>query len=417
MPAVPAINAQFNGSYDQAVITDPCGNVVNTGNFTAEQTASTLQLGKLQTRSAVQTDASAGIFITPFIGDLYADASGKVGVLQQQTVMITGIDSIFDLTATVDQAIRMVKAFEVLDVNGVPNPESWGAAEDVSAHVMVNMVNDASGDFKSALAEIIANAGLVSEQNNGEAAVATLYKYLKHEARRDTVDILSYDGLADLLEGSDMLAFDIAVDASQGATSMYSKLSTHNWARNTQLTQTILNASEWKRRRALFTQLPQENIHKYAIPSLNDGVLKREHVTKMAFLPLLKGDVMVYVFDVTVGQYTLGQANPQVPTLGADMSERIVADAQYNSIAGSLTDPAGTITNSMVTTNDYSNGDLLFTVPTKRRIALKVKIDGTDGEVLGNTELSTGTPFFDAANQQKTEYVLSLVTQVPQVAL
>ena len=406
---MPTANEAYYGTYDQAVVSNPTGNALSNGNTGAEQSATNVQLGTVLAKTSVITDVSENIYIAPFIGDLYADASGSIGVLQQQTVTITGIDSIFDLTASEAQAKSLMRAFSVYEMNNAAVQSNFGVY-DVSAHVLVGMswTNEGTYEwpFKAALGEIIANSNLDSAQTNGHVSAETLYKYLKQEAHRDTVDLLSYDGLADLLEGSDLINFDIAVDASKGAESMWNKLLADNVGRNYYQNADSIAA---RRRRALFTQLPQSNISAYVTGTDGSG-LALEHVTKLAFLPLLKGDTIVFVFDVTVGDYTMGSGT--APTDGATTSQRVVKDQQYTGISGELTDPSGGIVNDVALAgaaeSDYSIGDLMFTVPTKRRVAMKVKIGGTAGETLSTVTLSEGEAYTDYSGAARTEYVLSL---------
>ncbi len=344
-------------------------------NAGGQATASNLQLGASPSLT-VSSNGASGEYVAPFIASLYVDASGKVGVLEQQTVTITGIDSIFDLTATEAQSVKLLRAFKVTDLNADVAAPSWGAAGTVSADIQVDMQNGA--DFRAALTDVIGMQGLTADHNNGITNYETLYKYLKREAHKDTVDLLSYDSLANMLEGSDLLEFDIKVDASQGAQSMWDAMN---------------SSAKAEARRAMFTQLPLSNVHEYLNPS--DGVNggHQEEVRILNFLPLLKGDKLSLVFDVTVGEYSFDSV---APTSGAEMYTATQdAGAPLANPSVTAADPSGTISGVSATTNTYSKGKLTFTVPTRRRIALRV-------------QMSTGGVIFTEAAYQAADQSLDL---------
>jgi hypothetical protein len=112
-----------------------------------------------------------------------------------------------------------------------------------------------------------------------------------------------------------------------------------------------------------------------------------EDVSSIRFLPLLTGDVMAFVFDVTVGEYGMGSNT--VPQHNANM-QRVFRDA--NTVY-----PTGTANGAWNASNDVSfnadasggyvnqavqpyapTGGLTFVAPTKRRIALKVHLGDKD---------------------------------------
>lgn len=343
-------------------------------NAGAEPTSSNLQLGPTSSLT-VQTNGASGEYVAPFIANLYVDASGTVGVLQQQIVTITGIDSIFDLTVTDAQARDLLRGFKVTDMNADVSAPSWGANGTVSADVKVDMQNEAA--FKAALAQVIADQGLSVAQDNGAGALyKSLRLYLKREAHKDTVDLLSYDTLANMLEGSDLLTFDIAVDASQGAQSMWNAMN---------------SGAKAGARRAMFTQLPLENIHSYLTPSDGVNASNQEEVRIMNFLPLLKGDKLSLVFDVTVGEYSFDSI---MPTSGAEIYTA-TNDASGALASISASDPVGTI-GGVATTNSYNSGKLTFSVPTRRRVALRVRMS-TGGVIFTETAYNPADQSIDLA--------------------
>lgn len=317
--------------------------------------------GAVSITSAYNYTSHQSQLVVPFVAAMYADASGQVGVLQRENVTITNIDNVFDICCSVVNAVKMLNAFSVRD-------EDQKGLLGLSAEVSVAF--DSESNFLSALAEIIADGDAGAAK---DGAAKALHAYLKDETRSDLMATLAHDQLANMLQASD-LNVEIALDASSGATNMSSALAAVGG-----------NAPQY--RKALFTQIPEYTVEQYIKVSDGSGSTGFEDVSGIGFLPLLTGDVMAFVFDVTVGDYNMG--SNIIPQNNADM-QRVFRDA--NSVY-----PTGTANADWNTTNDISfnadasggyvqqqartfaaTGGLTFIAPTKRRIALRVHLGDKD---------------------------------------
>lgn len=298
--------------------------------------------GGAQTFEGTRTSISTGTgqVVVPFVAEMYADASGTVGTLQQVSVTMAGIDQIFDVTLANADAVKILNAFAVTDA-------SAGYAESAFADVTVAMKS--KSDFVAALASGIADSA------NG------FYTWLKAEARKDTVDILSYDTLVNMLQASDLLTFDISIDASGAADNMYDAMDTGSAAY----------------RKAIFTQIAKSTVEAYLEPG-NGTNANDEAVTALGFLPLLKGDKLAFVFDVTVGDYAW---DDNAPVVGAVINS-VVNDASTSNVSGNLSSgvdqAVGTnaSTSNVATGSAYEQGgaQLTFTTPSTRRVAFRVTL-------------------------------------------
>jgi hypothetical protein len=299
------------------------------------------------------TDVSSdgnGLFITPFISRMYADASGSVGVLKQTTVEILDIDRIFNITLPDENAKKILKGFKVMDTDA-----SGGVIYDPSANVSVDLIADASGDFKTALMTAIASADLSD-------GTVSLTNWLKSETQKDVTRLLNFDTLANLLEASVLTSFGINLDASGGASNMW----------------TAMNAGGdgAARRRAMFTQLTESRVEKYATVDPSGLDMSNERVAILNFMPLVQGDKLAFVFDVIVGQYSA--ATGAAPTAGSLVS-RVSNDAAIGT-QGAYTDAY--VLGGRVSSN-FETGDLTIAKPTMRRIAVQLRL-GNNSEAYGN---------------------------------
>lgn len=314
----------------------------------------------------VQTGETAGV-VVPFVANLYADASGTVGTLQQVTVSMSGIDEVFNVTVAEADAVKILNAFTITDI-------SAGYKESALAEVKVDMKAAGEANFIAGLAAAVADNA--SRATSLGVSGESLYAWLKRESRKDTVDLLSYDSLSNLLEASDLLTYDIAVDASGASSNMYD----------------AMNAGSAAYRKAIFAQIAKANIDAYAAPS-DGSVQNSEAATGLGFLPLLKGDKLTFVFDVTVGEYGWADA---APTSGAKINS-VVNDASTAQPSGdyassAINQQAGAVSSGLAAdATDYNgnNAQLIFTTPSKRRIALVVKMS-TGGTAF--TKSAAGVP-------------------------
>lgn len=317
--------------------------------------------------------------IVPFVAAMYADASAHMGVLQRQNVTITGIDDVFDVSCTVAQAVNLLNAFSVRDVdqNGL-----YG----LSAEVAVGFTDVSSG-FSSALADIIAYA----DAGNSRDSVGTnIHAYLTNETHADLLSALAHDALANMLEASD-LDVQIALDASSGAVNMASELEGEG---------SCPPANVAQYRKAIFTQIPEYTIEQYLKVSDGSGSTGFEDVSFIHFMPLLTGDVLTFVFDVTVGQYAMASniapghganvqrvfrdANTNYPQGTGDVSWNTPMDVSFNPDASGGYVAQAAVTYNPGTPVGVANGGLTFVSPTKRRVALKVHLgvlDAAQGKV------------------------------------
>lgn len=298
--------------------------------------------GLIGAASRTTYTSAAQDYLAPFIASLNADASGTVGVLETQQVSITGIDDLFTVSLSNADAAKILNAFKVTDTDG-PSGKF--------ANIAVSM--DASGEknFHDALAGVLDACG-----NLVDAASKSLYTWLKGEARADTVTLLSYDTLANMLEASDLNTFDIAIDASGGASDLYNKMKADGAA---------------DRRAALFRQIAKSEIESYLVPS-NGVSASMEKVNTLRFLPLKKSSKLTFVFDCTVGDYS---SSPAAPTSGAKVTAASSASVS-NAVNATGAVPASIIT---VANNGQIAGPLSFSTPTRRRVAVTLVMGSGSG--------------------------------------
>jgi hypothetical protein len=286
-----------------------------------------------------------GLFVAPFISRMYADASGSVGVIQQTTVQVVDIDRIFNIDLTESQSKAILAGFKITD-----NDVSGNLLDSSFASVVVSM-SDASDAFITALAEAIASNSLIDNTST------SLTNWLQAETRADVRRLLSYDTLANMLEASDLLSFGIALDASNGATNMWTEMASE------------AEGESAARRRALFTQLTESRIEKYALVDASGLDTSNERVTVFNFLPLLKGDKLAFVFDVIVGQYSAGSG--EVPTVGALMT-RAINDNAPGTVGGLA---AGDYIIGGQVESQFETGTLVISKPTMRRVAVQLRME------------------------------------------
>lgn len=321
----------------------------------------------------ITTSTARGI-VAPFVANLYADASGTVGTLQEVAVTMTGIDHIFNVTASEANAVKLLNAFRIQDL-------SAGYAASPEANIAVTMKS--KQDFVDALAALLASGSAVLEEDaSGNPGTKSLYQWLKAESRKDTVDILSYDTLANLLEASDLLSYDIAIDASGGADNMYDAMNASG-------------ASAASYRKAIFAQIPKTNVQDYITVADASGLtMNYENVSELAFLPLKKGNKMTFVFDVAVGEYTMG--SDVAPVTGARIWSVVNDAATATWASGAVGGGANFVGGNFLSetaTSTYAGSPatkLVFSTPSTRRVAITVKMTDASGTFsLSSADLRT----------------------------
>jgi hypothetical protein len=290
-----------------------------------------------------------------------------MGVLQREDVTIGNIDDVFDVSCTLAAAATILNSFAVSDVdqNGLLG---------LSAEVAVDFT-DLS--FSNVLAALIASNA------NADASATDMTTYLLNETHADLLSALAHDALANMLEASD-LSVEIALDASNGALNMASELAGNG---------SVSGARAAQYRKALFTQIPEYTIEQYLRVSDGSGNGAYEDVSSIKFLPLLTGDVLTFVFDVTVGEYAYNNISP---AHGANV-QRVIRDnsTAYDNRTG---DASWNSTVDITFNADASNGyvdqaaatpylapnGLTFLAPTKRRVALRVHLGMADAAAEGD---------------------------------
>ena len=319
--------------------------------------------------------------VVPFVAAMYADASAQMGVLQREDVTIGNIDDVFDVSCTLVEAAAILNSFSVTDVD-------QNSMLGLSAEVAVGFT-DLS--FASVLAQLIASDA------NADLSATNLNTYLLNETHADLLSALAHDALANMLEASD-LSVEIALDASAGAANMADELAGDG---------SVSGAVAAQYRKALFTQIPEYTIEQYLRVSDGSGNGAFEDVSGINFLPLLTGDVLTFVFDVTVGQYD-GQNN--MPVHAADVQrvfrdnstayDTRTGDASWNStmdISFNADASGGYVSVEAAAPYGPKSG-LTFLAPTKRRVALRVHLGMADATAEGNVFNLVGSIYNGSLN-------------------
>lgn len=325
---------------------------------------------------AVSTNKSGQLYIVPFIADMSVDAAGTIGVTQQADVNITNIDAQFDVSMNLADSVAIINAFTVKDAdfNGTKN------ATDASSGTIVNVAGPATDRgyaLRVAIRHMIDNC--ISVDNfqavgleTSDEARRSLKEYIRYQGYSDTLSNLMMDTLAGFLEASDLNSFDVTVDVSGGAYNMVDIMSA-----SPQASPNDVPSISAKYRRAILTQLPEKNIEKYVYPDASGTTLAMEDITKIEFMPMVVGDKMVFVFDLTLGEVATKAGNAwSLATQGAKM-ERVVIDRYSLPAVGSAsTNTLGGVIDLDATAAYKSTGaeSLLITRPTKRRIAITAKL-------------------------------------------
>jgi hypothetical protein len=222
------------------------------------------------------TEADRTNIIAPFIGAATGSSSATGGVLTQEQVIMSGIDAVMSVTATEEEAVQLLNCFTIREMN-TPYTIAGTAALDYAAdpnHKLPLLDVDVSGgvdNFASVLRALVDRAHETAP--NDHSSVVT---YFNEEMRRMLNAYLSQSGLIDMLEASNVDNVSVVLDVSGGVDDIESKIVADDAA---------------ARRRLFATQVPIKNYDAYGFP---EGTLT------MAFLPLVAGDSITFVFDITV---------------------------------------------------------------------------------------------------------------------
>lgn len=357
------------------------------------------QVGTAQ--KVVSSNLTSGVVVMPFIAEVAAGASGEIALLQTSAVNITGIDEIFTYTMDVSHSIAILNAFTITDTDIISSSLTDGSGANVE------LVQDDAGahagskpGFKESLIRALQDASSTNVyekigQAEGTTFVVTPEQYLEIQSYKDTLRHLQYDTIANLLTASDLFSFNVVLDVSGGADNMW-----------TEIGQSDARAVAY--RKTLFTQISESRIEKYLAPSegatdvSNSRLQTLEGVSVLNFLPLTRGDKMVFVFDATVGEAQdtatgLNVAPGDMPTSGAKLT-RVTVDALPASGLANVNNAAGITTLSSA--DNLGNG-ISLTAPTKRRFAIEITLSAdapNAGKGFCIADPSAGNVIFDPAH-------------------
>jgi hypothetical protein len=235
-------------------------------------------------------DAATGAarFIAPFVAGMNAVGDASYNYIYQETVSIAGIDYEFDATLTEPDSAKLLNAFTVS-----------GKGTDANFNVALTSVQD----FKDVLIACINGKNVATK--NGSSAEGRLASDLT-------------DGLLAAIFGDDLIntvqdiAFtnvSVTLDSSGGSANMADGL-------------------DVDRCKLIYTQIPWQTRSSYMDASENQTVTA---------LPLIKDDVLTFVFDVNVASVTPGKAQVDVTAAtGAPVTSSTVSGQYTSSLSYTL---------------------------------------------------------------------------------
>ena len=221
--------------------------------------------------STITTNAATNLFVSPFIAALTATANKTVDfeIIQVETVSIADINETFSVTLSDADAVKILNAFSVADPD-------LSDGTDATANAEVGFTNTA--DFRSAVqGALVDSLSDTSVDISGYlfgAGVGDVDARLNAEIK----SAFFRDSFPNILATFSRNALTLSVDNSGAANNMG---------------EAIANGSEDVRRYFL-TQLPTGRVSAYQL----DG--SADVVENLSFLPLLKGDKLVMVWNATV---------------------------------------------------------------------------------------------------------------------
>lgn len=263
--------------------------------------------------------------IGPFIGDVTGTSSAEAGVLEQQQVVMSGIDAVMSLTVSEQDAIDLLSCFSITEQN-TPYTAGGTAALDYPNGNKLPLLEvgfDGKEDQFAAVLRKIVRTASETAPNTHENIVT----YFNEEMRRMLNAHLANSGLIDMLEASNVDKVRVVLDVSGGVDDLEAKMEDPTAA---------------TRRRLFATQVPIANYKAYGFP---EGTLT------MNFLPLVAGDFITFVFDIEVSP----------PSSLTGTGSQIESDTN-----------GGMIT--LQTSGAYATTLNTFMYTTKRRVAFKVKL-------------------------------------------
>lgn len=188
-------------------------------------------------------------FVVPIIADMDASGAATLGVIQQETVAITGIHYEYDVSLNEVDSAKLLNAFKV---HG-----RGPTAADADGGFYVELLN--STDLKALLA-----AGI-----DGSNAAADLRAF----AKASIESAINSDNLINTVEDATINVTSFTVDASGAAVDMDSKLKAEQDATNT-----------------IYTQIPSSTLNLY---------MDADEGATTDALPMKPRDTLTFVFDCT----------------------------------------------------------------------------------------------------------------------
>lgn len=375
-------------------------------NLPASQTSESGVGGQTGGRSVSTSD---GQYIAPVIAVMNADASGTYGVLQRAKVTITNIDETFSYILSAQQSANLMNLFRVADADLSGDNNKLDSSANVAVSLNLAEGSEDANNFRKmireALMAALSSAPTLKVNGGTTPANEAPEAYLEYQAYKDALNALKYDTLADMLGADDFTSFKMRLDPSGGAISLVEKL--------TDADDVI--------RKTLYTQLPETNTEEYLAASggalLPNGVFAAENVKEIEFLPFVVGDKVVFVFDVTVGKATAGTGEyagtltplitegPVITRVNGDGALKPSNDDATSTGVGGL--GAGALVNEALPGSQYVTdaaggaASLLFSAPTRRRIALALMISRRAGEF--------GEGHVDPSGAVQTDYKKGLI--------
>ena len=254
--------------------------------------------------SSVATAADK--YVSPFLASLTADASKTVNyeVLKQETVTIADISETFAITLSDASAVLILNAFTVTD------PDSLDGT-DPSANVDVSFIN--TSDFQAMITHALMKAVNSSDVDISGylfgSSVANVNNRVDDEIKR----VFNNDNFPNILASYKNNPLSLTVNYNGGATNMGSAIS----------------GGDADLRRYFVTQLPTSNVRAYQVSASEDTL------TDLNFLPLLKRDKLVFVWNATVN-LTASSNTPTENSLGANPSAPVSVSPNVRSDKNSI---------------------------------------------------------------------------------
>lgn len=284
--------------------------------------------------STVQTDGTFGV-VCPILAALAADANKKVQyeIVDNEVVTIADISQFFTVDLSEISVVKILNAFSVTD------PDALNGT-DPSANVEVGFTS--SQDFIDAITYALENALNASSEDisgwlysvGGGDVNARLNTYIS--------EMFSKDNFPNILASFADQPATMTVGYETGSSDLATKLAN----------------DDGELRRYFVTQLPTANVSAYQLDA--DG---SDNVTDLAFLPLLKGDKITFVWNATISLSSTQEANVRGDVTSASTdSVTAVASARAGATPAYVNLATSTHRVAVTITLGTQEGDNKFTV-------------------------------------------------------